>query len=140
MNEMWKIMSTKSSDKMNSFDLTTEEEINMLDEVDGEFYNWDQNHSGFLWLTDECLKKYGLTEEDVEPIDWDIWDGEDDLEMRDKGFKWDFYVVQYASVHDKDGKYIRDCTYENWEVCKANGITEEMLDDEGCVIMGWCDG
>ena len=125
---------------MNSFDLTTEEEINMLDEVDGEFYNWDQNHSGFLWLTDECLKKYGLTEEDVELIDWDIWNDEDDLEMRDRGFKWDFLITQYASVHDKDGKYLRDCTYEDWEVCKANGIQEEMLEDEGCVIMGWCDG
>ena len=56
------------------------------------------------------------------------------------GLKWDLPIQQYASVHDKDGKYLRDCTYEDWEVCKANGIKEEMLSDEGCEIMGWCDG
>ena len=122
------------------YDLTEQSDLDMLDEVDGEYYNWDQNHSGFLWLTDECLKKYGLSEEDVEAIDWDIWNDDDDLEMRDKGFKWDFYISQYVSVHDKDGKYLRDCTYEDWEVCKANGIKEEMLSDPGCEIMGWCNG
>ena len=126
---------------MSEYDLTEQSEIDMLDEVDGEYYNWDQNHSGYLWLTDECVEKYELDKEtDVEAIDWDIWNDDDDLEMRDKGFKWDFYIQQYVSVHTKDGKYLRDCTYEDWEVCKANGIKEEMLSDPGCEIMGWCDG
>tara|TARA_B100001142_G_scaffold32960_1_gene29267 strand:- start:145 stop:528 length:384 start_codon:yes stop_codon:yes gene_type:complete len=123
------------------YDLTEQSDLDMLDEVDGEYYNWDQNHSGYLWLTDECVDKYGLERGiDVEPIDWNIWNDDDDLEMRDKGFKWDFHIQQYASVHTKDGKYLRDCTYEDWEVCKANGIKEEMLSDPGCEIMGWCDG
>ena len=126
---------------MSEYDLIEQSEIDMLDEVDGEYYNWDQNHSGYLWLTDECVEKYELDKEtDVEAIDWDIWNDDEDLEMRDKGFKWDFYIQQYASVHTKDGKYLRDCTYEDWEVCKANGIKEEMLSDPGCEIMGWCDG
>ncbi len=74
------------------------------------------------------------------PLTGRIWDDEYYAEYREKGLKWDLYIQQYASVHDKDGKYLRDCTYDDWEVCKANGIKEEMLSDEGCEIMGWCDG
>ena len=86
------------------YDITDQSDLDMLDEVDGEYYNWDQNHSGYLWLTDECVDKYGLERGiDVEPIDWNIWNDDDDLEMRDKGFKWDFHIQQYASVHTKDG-------------------------------------
>ena len=54
------------------YDLTEQSDLDMLDEVDGEYYNWDQNHSGYLWLTDECVDKYGLVRGmDVEPIDWE---------------------------------------------------------------------
>ena len=42
------------------YDLTEQSDLDMLDEVDGEYYNWDQNHSGYLWLTDACVEKYGL--------------------------------------------------------------------------------
>ena len=59
---------------------------------------------------------------DVELIDWDIWDDEYYAEYKEMGLKWDLPIQQYASVHDKDGKYLRDCTYDDWEVCKANGI------------------
>jgi hypothetical protein len=59
------------------YDLTDQSDLDMLDEVDGEYYNWDQNHSGYLWLTDACVEKYGLEKGmDVELIDWDIWDDE----------------------------------------------------------------
>jgi hypothetical protein len=125
------------------YDLTEQSDLDMLDEVDGEYYNWDQNHSGYLWLTDACVDKYGLERGmDVEPIDWENLYKDDDYydEYRERGLKWDLYIQQYASVHDKDGKYLRDCTYDDWEVCKANGIKEEMLSDPGCEVMGWCDG
>ena len=60
----------------------------------------------------------------------------DDITMNTRdGIKWDLCVT-YASVHDKDGKYLRDCTYEDWEVCKANGIKEEMFRAEGREILG----
>jgi len=127
----------------------TEEEIreNTL-ECDGELYLFDENHSGTLYLTDECVEKYNLIKDiDVELIDWDdiLDDTENDpfnhyQQLKDKGFKWEYYIAQFTEVYDMEGNYLRDCVYEEWEVCKANDIPLEILTDKGCEIIGWCDG
>ncbi len=56
-----------------------------------------------------------------------------------KGFKWNFYVMQCAGVYDAEGNQIRE-GYEDEDVCKMNGILQEMLEHPGCIVMGWCDG
>ena len=128
--------------------LTQEEIFNNTLWCEGELYLMDENHSGTLYLTDECVDKYNLIRElDVDLIDWDdiLGDYENDpfnhyKQLKDKGFKWEYYVCQFTEVYDVNGNYLRKCVYENWEVCKVNGFQEEMLEDEGCEIIGWCDG
>ena len=100
----------------------------------------------FSYTTDRVRTIWGFynpkKDQYFSPIDWENSYKDDDYydEYKERGLKWDLYIQQYASVHDKDGKYLRDCTYDDWEVCKANGIKVEMLSDEGCEVMGWCDG
>ena len=120
----------------------TQQEINENTlECDGELYLFDENHSGMLYLTEECVNKYNLCKEyDVELIEWDEWSEEHSKELKDKGFKWEYYVSQFTEVYDLEGNYLRNCVYEEWEVCKVNGIPLEILTDEGCEIIGWCDG
>ena len=127
----------------------TQQEINENTiECDGELYLFDENHSGILYLTDECVNKYNLCKEyDVDLIDWDdiLGDTENDpfnhyQQLKGKGFKWEYYVSQFTEVYDLEGNYLRNCVYEEWEVCKVNDIPLEILTDEGCEIIGWCDG
>ncbi len=123
----------------------TEEELiaDCIEVEEGQFYLIDENHSGFLFLTDECCERYEIEcgdNGDAEPIDWDIWCEPDELaEYRDKGYKWNFYVMQCAGVYDAQGNFIRE-GYEDEDVCKPNGILQEMLEHPGCIVMGWCDG
>lgn len=125
----------------NAPELTEEELFADCIEVDGLFYLMDENHSGFLFLTDECAKKYKIEcgeNGDAEPIDWDIWDEEGET-WKEDGYKWNFHIMQCAGVYDSSGKQVK----EGWnddDVYIMNGIVEEMLNDEGCEVMGWCDG
>ena len=135
-----------SSNYRNLFDaseLTEEELLADCIEVDGLFYLIDENHSGFLFLTDECAKKYDIDcgeNGDAEPIDWDIWCEPEDIEnYKDKGYMWNFHIMQCAGVYDKNGKQIKE-GWDDDDVYIMNGIVEEMLNDEGCEMMGWCDG
>ena len=54
-------------------DNLTDEELKYgVLEYEGELYLMDENHSGTLYLTDECVEKYNLLkEDDVELIEWD---------------------------------------------------------------------
>ena len=123
--------------------LSEEELLSECMEVDGEFYFIDENHSGFLFLTNECAEKYNIEcgeNGDAEPIDWVIWCDPDDItEYKDKGYKWNFYIMQCAGVYNKNGEQIR-YGYEDEDVCRLNGIDPLMLEDPGCITMGWCDG
>lgn len=130
-------------------DNLTEEELKYgVLEHEGELYLMDENHSGTLYLTDECVEKHNLLkEDDVELIEWDeiLADYENDpfnyyQQLKDKGFKWEYYVCQFTYVFNKKGEYLRDFSHERGDVCKVNGFPEEMLEDEGCDIIGWCDG
>ena len=61
--------------------LTEEQLLNDCIEDNGLYYLIDENHSGFLFLTDEVAQKYNIkcgesARDDAEPIDWDIWDEE----------------------------------------------------------------
>ena len=58
---------------------------------------------------------------------------------KDKGYKWNFYIMQCAGVYNKNGEQIR-YGYEDEDVCRLNGIDPLMLEDSGCITMGWCDG
>ena len=124
-------------------ELTEEELLADCIEVDGLFYLIDENHSGFLFLTDECAKKYKIEcgeNGDAEPIDWDIWCEPEELERyKDKGFMWNFDIMQCAGVYDSSGKMVKEAWNDD-DVYIMNGIVEEMLNDEGCEVMGWCDG
>ena len=125
----------------------TEEELyaDCIEVEDGQYYLIDENHSGFLFLTDECCERYNISCGDgpdceAEPIDWEIWCEPDELaEYRDKGYKWNFDILQCAGVYDAEGNQIRE-GYEDEDVCKMNGILQEMLEHPGCIVMGWCDG
>ena len=125
--------------------LTKEQLLNDCIEDNGLYYLIDENHSGLLFLTDEVAQKYNIkcgegARDDAEPIDWDIWCEPDELaEYRDKGYKWNFYVMQCAGVYDAQGNFIRE-GYEDEDVCKLNGILQEMLEHPGCIVMGWCAG
>ena len=124
-------------------ELTEEELLADCIEVDGLFYLIDENHSGFLFLTDECAKKYKIEcgeNGDAEPIDWDIWCEPEELEnYKDKGFMWNFEIMQCAGVYDSSGKMVKEA-WDDDDVYIMNGIVEEMLSDPGCEVMGWCDG
>ena len=71
-------------------ELTEEELLTDCIEVDGLFYLIDENHSGFLFLTDECAKQFKIDcgeNGDAEPIDWDIWCEPEELERyKDKSY------------------------------------------------------
>ena len=43
------------------------------------------------------------------------------------------------NTYDAEGNQIRE-GYEDEDVCKMNGILQEMLEHPGCIVMGWCDG
>lgn len=125
--------------------LTKEQLLNDCIEDNGLYYLIDENHSGLLFLTDEVAQKYNIkcgegARDDAEPIDWDIWCEPDELaEYRDKGYKWSFDIMQCAGVYDKDGNQVKEA-WNDEDVYIMNGIVEEMLDEEGCEVMGWCDG
>ena len=123
--------------------LTEEELLADCIEVDGLYYLIDENHSGFLFLTDECAKKYDIDcgeNGDAEPIDWDIWCEPEDIEnYKDKGYMWNFDIMQCAGVYDSNGKMVKEAWNDD-DVYIMNGIVEEMLNDPGCEVMGWCDG
>lgn len=160
-NEMWKLMTTNFSNRLmkqpmeeinwespyrNLFDaseLTEEELLSECIEVDGLHYLIDENHSGFLFLTDECAKQFNIDcgdNGDAEPIDWDIWCEPYELEnYKDKGFMWNFDIMQCAGVYDSNGKQVKEA-WDDDDVYIMNGIDEAMLNHPGCVVMGWCDG
>ena len=125
--------------------LTKEQLLNDCIEDNGLYYLIDENPSGLLFLTDEVAQKYNIkcgegARDDAEPIDWDIWCEPDELaEYRDKGYKWSFDIMQCAGVYDKDGNQVKEA-WNDEDVYIMNGIVEEMLDEEGCEVMGWCDG
>jgi len=123
--------------------LTEEELLSECIEVDGLFYLIDENHSGFLFLTDECAKQFKIDcgeNGDAEPIDWDIWCEPEDIEnYKDKGYMWNFDIMQCAGVYDQNGKQVKEAWNDD-DVYIMNGIVEEMLNDPGCEVMGWCDG
>ena len=125
--------------------LTEEQLRHSCIEDNGLYYLIDENHSGFLFLTDEVAQKYNIkcgesVRDDAEPIDWDIWCEPEDIEnYKDKGYKWHFEIMQCAGVYDKDGNQVKEA-WNDEDVYIMNGIVEEMLDEEGCEVMGWCDG
>ena len=123
--------------------LTKEELLNDCIEDNGLYYLIDENHSGFLFLTDEVAQKYNIkcgegARDDAEPIDWDIWDEEGET-WKEEGYKWHFEIMQCAGVYDKDGNQVKEA-WNDEDVYIMNGIVKEMLDEEGCEVMGWCDG
>ena len=52
---------------------------------------------------------------------------------------WNFDIMQCAGVYDSNGKMVKEA-WDDDDVYIMNGIVEEMLNDEGCEVMGWCDG
>ncbi len=47
--------------QIQGYDKLTEKELqDDCIEIDGEFYLIDENHSGFLFLTDECAKQFNV--------------------------------------------------------------------------------
>ena len=77
------------------------------------------------WLDDESKDEY---------------DYPDDIEnYKDKGYMWNYDIMQCAGVYDSEGKPIRG-GFEDEDVYVMNGFDGAMLDHPGCIVMGWCDG
>lgn len=124
--------------------LTKEELLYNCIEVDGLYYLIDENHSGFMFLTDEVAQKYGIKcgdslNDDANPIDWDVWNDEGET-WKEEGYKWHFEIMQCAGVYDEDGDQIKGPWEDDEDVYIMNGIIKEMLDEDGCEVMSWCDG
>ena len=123
----------------------------------GYYYFPDQNHAGWMLVTEEGAKKYGLYVDEDMRLDY-IWgdDTEELTEMnedqpKDNPFVYHVYIEQYWSVYDSKGILIdpddwKDLPpdvqpYEDEFVLGINGIPQALVDDEKhCQIMGWCDG
>ena len=123
----------------------------------GYYYFPDMNHAGWMLVTEEGAKKYGLYVDEDMRLE-EIWSGDeehiDDLnedQPKDNPFVYHVYIEQYWSVYDNNGIFIdpdnwKDLPpdlepYEDEFVLGINEIPQALVDDEEhCQIMGWCDG
>ena len=115
--------------------------LNFVELGDNEWGQYDEEHIGELWFTQEHQDKFGCGEEE---IDWELRrnkNGEldkDDQEYFDKGCKWRLGVVFIGRVVNKKGQEVRLGEYQ--DVLKANGLDTEALEAEGCEEIVWGAG